>query len=116
MKLGAYTHIQHKLRGFIRKYFINELIKGSLLFITAHSVKDQKYYRYSKEMKPIGKNSFSDGKKVRTFLEENEILGFFSNWDIEYHFEGYGPEHRHGKGPVERHHVIEVINLLVFYG
>ena len=35
MKLGAYTHIQHKLRGFIRKYFINELIKGSLLFIAA---------------------------------------------------------------------------------
>lgn len=33
MKLGSYIKIQQKLRGFIRKYFINEFIKGSLLFI-----------------------------------------------------------------------------------
>jgi len=83
--------------------------KGDLLFVTAHSVKDQKYYKYSKEMKSIGKNSFSDGKIVRTFLEEKEILNFFGEWGIEYHFEGYGPEHRHGAGPVERHYVIEGI-------
>jgi hypothetical protein len=60
-------------------------------------------------MKKIGKNSFSDGSKIRTYLEENEILDLFSEWDRVYHLEGYGPEHRHGDGPLERHFVIDGI-------
>jgi cyclopropane fatty-acyl-phospholipid synthase-like methyltransferase len=83
--------------------------EGSLIYVTAHSVKDQRYFKHSSEMKKIGKNSFSDGSKIRTYLEENEILDLFCEWDRVYHLEGYGPEHRHGDGSLERHFVIDGI-------
>lgn len=84
--------------------------KGSLVFITAFSVKDATHNKYSSEGKQMGKHSFSDGKgNCRTFLEPNEILKLFRDYQAIYHWEGLGPEHRHGSGPIERHDMIELV-------
>ncbi len=84
--------------------------KGSFIFITAFSKKDATYYKYSTKWNVKGKNSFSDGNgNYRTFLEPNEILKLFDNYGVVYHWEGPGPNHRHGNSPVEQHELIELV-------
>jgi SAM-dependent methyltransferase len=83
---------------------------GSLLFITAFSTRDEAFARLSRTLSPIGPRSFvtADGEP-RTFLEPNEILTLFPGCAPLHHWEGLGPEHRHGDGPPERHHRIEAV-------
>ncbi|RUT73361.1 class I SAM-dependent methyltransferase [Ancylomarina longa] len=84
--------------------------KNSLVFITAFSIKDTSYKKYSKEWKAIGKNSFCDNNEnYRTFLEPNEIVELFKNYNSIHHWEGLGPEHKHGDSPIEQHHLIELV-------
>jgi 2-polyprenyl-3-methyl-5-hydroxy-6-metoxy-1,4-benzoquinol methylase len=84
--------------------------KGSLVFITAFSIKDASYFKYSKEWNKVGKNSYSDNNgNFRTFLEPNEILDLFKNYSVLYHWEGLGPKHKHGNNPVEQHELIELV-------
>lgn len=40
---------------------------------------------------------------LRTFLDLGELATLFNGWTVEYLWEGFGPEHRHGDGPPERH-------------
>jgi cyclopropane fatty-acyl-phospholipid synthase-like methyltransferase len=84
--------------------------KGSLVFITGFTVADASFARYSQIWKPIGKNSFADGRgDRRTYLEAGEILDLFKGYEVVYHREGLGPEHRHGDGPLERHAMVEAV-------
>ncbi len=84
--------------------------KGSLVFITAFTVADSSFTRYSQTWKTIGKNSFADEQgNLRTYLEAGEILDLFSEYEVVYHWEGVGPEHRHGNSPIERHAMTEVV-------
>jgi cyclopropane fatty-acyl-phospholipid synthase-like methyltransferase len=84
--------------------------KGSLVFITGFTVTDASYPRYAQGGKTIGKNSFVDQRgNLRTYLEAGEILDLFRDYEVIHHWEGVGPEHRHGDGPMERHAVTEVV-------
>lgn len=84
--------------------------KGSLIFVTAFSTNDPMYKQYRKEWMKVGKNSFINENDVyRTFLEPNEIVELFKDYRTIYHWEGLGPEHRHGHGPVEQHFLIEFV-------
>jgi SAM-dependent methyltransferase len=83
--------------------------RGGHIFITAFRSDDPSLAR-SSEWTSIGKNSYViNGRLVRTFLEPNEILGLFENYESVYHWEGLGPEHRHGNGPLERHASIRAV-------
>ena len=83
---------------------------GSLVFITGFTVEDASLARYAQQWKHIGKNSFGDGQgSLRTYLEAGEILDLFNDYTVVHHWEGLGPEHRHGEGPLERHALIEVV-------
>jgi hypothetical protein len=58
----------------------------------------------------IGKHSFGDGQgNLRTYLEAGQILDLFVDYRVVHHWEGLGPEHRHGDGPLERHALIEAV-------
>lgn len=84
--------------------------KGSLIFITAFSTNDSMYKKYSKDWMKVGKNSFRDeNDNYRTFLEPNEIVELFKDYRSIYHWEGLGPEHRHGNSPIEQHELIEFV-------
>jgi SAM-dependent methyltransferase len=94
------------LTKMIDKYTTN----GSLVFITAFSVKDASFKKYKKEWKKDGRNSFSDKKgNHRTFFETNEIIELFDNYKIIHQWEGLGRKHRHGNSPVEQHTMIELV-------
>jgi tellurite methyltransferase len=83
---------------------------GSLVFVTGFTVADASFDDYSQKWKSLGKNSFTDGRdNVRTYLESGEILRLFDGYAVLHHWEGIGPEHGHGTGPLERHAMAEVV-------
>ncbi|MBL7074286.1 class I SAM-dependent methyltransferase [candidate division KSB1 bacterium] len=83
--------------------------EGSLIFVTGFTTADPSFSRYLREWKTIGKNSFMDKQgNIRTYLEAGEILNLFSEFNVIYHWEGMGPEHRHGDGPLHIHGKFEV--------
>lgn len=84
--------------------------EGGLVFLTAFTTADPRFDHLREHWDRIGKNSFTDGGgTVRTYLEANEILTLFPEFGTIYHWEGLGPEHRHGDGPVERHAMAEAV-------
>lgn len=92
-------------------YRIQSWLKPRGLFLlTALHVDDPGYDLCRDTWEKIGLHSFREpGGAVRTFLARREILDLFLGWEILYHHEGLGPEHRHGGAAPERHGVVEVV-------
>ena len=90
---------------------INRLLHdGGLLFVTAFSTEDPAYKIHADKWERIGKNSFQNEQgTIRTYLETDEILSIFANYEVVYHNEELGPEHRHGDGPLQKHFRIEFV-------
>lgn len=83
---------------------------GSLLFISAFSTDDPVYADVMKNYQPDGKNSYLlKSRARRTFLEKDEILTLFPNFEPIAHSMGPGPLHKHGDGPEHRHGVIHFV-------
>ena len=84
--------------------------EGGLVFLTAFTTADPGFGHFEQNWNRMGKNSFSDEEgTVRTYLEEGEIVTLLPALETVYHWEGVGPEHRHGDGPVERHGMAEAV-------
>jgi len=75
-----------------------------LLFITAFTTEDPKFEGHDRD----GRSSEYDHGS-RTYLEPGELRSFFPGWQVIDSWEGLGPEHRHGDGPVERHGFAEAV-------
>ncbi len=87
-------------------------VTGSLIFVTAFLTGDNSYKKYQEKWVREGKASFTGGKgNYRTFLEPDEILKVFDNYKAIYHWEGLGPKHRHGNGPLQQHHLVEYVGV-----
>jgi SAM-dependent methyltransferase len=107
---GLLQILDLKSISFLTKMIDKYTTNGSLVFITAFSVKDASFKKYKKEWKKDGRNSFSDKKgNHRTFFETNEIIELFDNYKIIHQWEGLGRKHRHGNSPVEQHTMIELV-------
>jgi tellurite methyltransferase len=86
------------------------LASRGLLFITAFGTWDPAYPRHASEWRVVEANSFrGPGGDLRTYLEPGELVRLFPNFDVVHTWEGLGPEHRHGAGPVERHGLAEAV-------
>jgi SAM-dependent methyltransferase len=86
------------------------LAPNGLLFITAFGTWDPAFERHQTEWAEDGENSFCslDGV-VRTYLEPGELVAMFHDFEVIHSWEGLGPEHRHGDGPLERHGLAEAV-------
>ena len=83
---------------------------GSIVFLTAFTTTDPGHKKVSRAAKRVGKHSFQDKDwGIKTYLEPGEILNLFPDFDVIHHWEGMGPEHRHGAGPPERHAMAEAV-------
>ncbi len=84
---------------------IEHLIAPSgLLFITAFTTEDPKFEAL------CGDGQLSEyDHGSHTYLEPDELRSLFSGWRVIDYWEGLGPEHRHGDGPVERHGLAEAV-------
>lgn len=83
---------------------------GTTIFLTAWTTQDPSFEKCAQQWRSVGRNSFADASgTVRTFLETDEAPGLFDGFGVEYHWEGMGPPHRHGDGPIERHGKVEVV-------
>ena len=80
------------------------LAQDGLLFITAFGTWDPAFGRHQNEWAEDAQNSFCslDGL-VRTYLAPGELVALFPGLDVVHSWEGLGPVHRHGDGPLERH-------------
>jgi SAM-dependent methyltransferase len=83
---------------------------NGLLFITGFGTWDPAFERHRDEWTEDAENSFCslDGV-VRTYLEPGELVAMFPGFEVIYSWEGLGPEHRHGDGPIERHGLAEAV-------
>jgi 2-polyprenyl-3-methyl-5-hydroxy-6-metoxy-1,4-benzoquinol methylase len=83
---------------------------GGIVFLTAWHVDDPSYNRIDETWDRVSRHSFrsSDGE-YRTFLARSEILDLMIGWRLIHHWEGLGPEHRHGDNPPEQHGVVEIV-------
>lgn len=81
-----------------------------LLFVTAFGTWDPAFGHHQSEWTEDDENSFCslDGL-VRTYLEPGELVTLFPKLEVIHGWEGLGPEHRHGDGPLERHGLAEAV-------
>lgn len=86
------------------------LAPKGLLFVTAFGTWDPAFGRHRREWTEKGENSFCslDGL-IRTSLEPGELVAMFPQCEVIHEWEGLGPEHRHGDGPLERHGLAEAV-------
>ncbi|UCG52078.1 MAG: class I SAM-dependent methyltransferase [Candidatus Latescibacterota bacterium] len=85
---------------------------GTLIFVTTFTTADPLYDHYAQTWTKIGKNSFSsDDGSIRTYFKPGEVLELFDPYETVHHWEGMGPRHRHGDGPLERHAKAEAVFL-----
>ena len=83
---------------------------GALLMLTGFTTADPAYAQHRAQWREIAPHSFRSAQgRVRTYLEAGEILRLLGPAEVLHHWEGLGPEHRHGDGPVERHGRFEVV-------
>jgi hypothetical protein len=46
---------------------------------------------------------------IYTFLEKGETKTLFKGFRPLYYWEGLGPKHQHGDGPIEQHGKVEAV-------
>lgn len=100
---------RESLPGLAQK--IGRLLQaGGILFVTAFSTRDPACHIHAASWQEIGRHSFqNETGTVRTYLEPDEILDLFADYEVMFHREALGPEHRHGGGPLQRHFRIEFV-------
>jgi SAM-dependent methyltransferase len=83
---------------------------GGVLFITGFGTWDPAHGRHRREWTEEAENSFCslDGL-IRTYLAPGELRSLFPDFEAISTWEGIGPEHRHGDGPLERHGLAEAV-------
>lgn len=85
---------------------------GTILWITGFTTRDPSYASQKAGWSTVGPNSYrSPEGRMRTYLEPKQILELFERYSALHHWEGLGPEHRHGDSPPERHSMFEVVLL-----
>jgi cyclopropane fatty-acyl-phospholipid synthase-like methyltransferase len=83
---------------------------GTVVFVTGWTTDDPAYASCSRDWRSLGDHSFSDDAgTVRTFLERGAATRLFGGFEVIHHWEGMGPEHRHGDGPPQRHGMFELV-------
>ncbi len=84
--------------------------QGSLVLVTGFTTEDPRYEEVAATCKRVGENSFArpDGE-LRTYLEPGQATELFRGFELLHHWEGLGPEHRHGDAPPERHGMFELV-------
>jgi cyclopropane fatty-acyl-phospholipid synthase-like methyltransferase len=85
------------------------LAPGGLALLTGFTTDDPSFAKWS-SLRRLGRNSFEDSRgRIRTFLEPGEVLQLSRQFEAIVCNEGMGPDHRHGKGPLERHARFEAV-------
>lgn len=84
---------------------------GTLALITAFGIDDPGRATCEARWSPVGPDSFRrDDGELRTFLRPGRVLTLLGDgWQALQHDEAMGDDHRHGDGPLHRHHVVRAV-------
>jgi 2-polyprenyl-3-methyl-5-hydroxy-6-metoxy-1,4-benzoquinol methylase len=88
----------------------NWLAEQGKVVLIAHLTSDPGMQRIADTWTRIDDHSYrNNAGEFRTYLKSGEVLGLFPEYAVLHYWEGLGPEHRHGDGPVERHAGVKAI-------
>ena len=88
---------------------------AGVIWVTAFTTEDPGFEPWRGEAVTSEGNSFQLASgRLRTFLDQGELLRLFEAaarrpLTVLHSWEGLGPEHRHGDGPLERHGRAELV-------
>ncbi len=88
------------------------LAPGGLLWVSAFTTEDPAYETWKKHAQTRDGHSFQlESGRLRTFLAPGKMVELYEEQGLEalHHWEGLGPEHRHGDSPPERHGMVEAV-------
>ncbi len=82
---------------------------GTLALITAFGTDDPARATCRREWTRVGPDSYRrDDGETRTFLAPGRVTTLLGDgWEVLEHAEQMGEDHRHGDGPLHRHHVVQ---------
>jgi len=84
--------------------------KGTYLFISSFSEKDDTFAYFKNNFKEYKNNYFVNSEnKYRSFPSINEIEHLFSGFKLVIQNEYTGPLHSHGNNILEKHEIIELV-------
>ncbi|MHC4609425.1 MAG: class I SAM-dependent methyltransferase [Planctomycetota bacterium] len=84
--------------------------RSTCVWVTGFTTDDPAYAHHRATWAALELNSFQSSEgRVRTYLEPGQILELFEQCSVLHHWEGLGPEHRHGDSPPERHGKFEAV-------
>ena len=84
---------------------------GTLALITGFGTDDPARDTCAADWSPIGPDSWRrDDGEVRTFLPPGRVTTVLGDgWQVLHHDEFMGEDHRHGDGPLHRHHLVRAV-------
>lgn len=89
------------------KYWLK---KNGLVYIKGFTKKDESFKPKSLKWKKISEITYADNNdNYRSFLNIENIIKYFKQFEVIYKWTGFGEKHRHTDGPLEQHHYFEII-------
>ena len=110
MSFGLIPDLGLELIERLAPWMVGRVAPGGTVWLTGFTTEDPALPHYAATWETVGRNSFRgpDGQ-YRSYLEPGGVLDLVPNCEVIHHWEGLGPEHRHGDGPPERHGRFEAI-------
>ncbi len=110
MSFGLIPDLSVELIAQLAPWMARHVAPSGTIWLTGFTTEDPALPHYAATWESAGRNSFRGSQgQVRTYLAPGEVLSLLPGLEVIHHWEGLGPEHRHGDGPPERHGRFEAI-------
>ena len=79
-------------------------------FISAFTSQDPGYEEAKAKGEALNDHSFkNEDNLIQTYVDGDHLMKYFPNFKTVYVSEQWGEDHRHGDGPLERHHELNAV-------
>ena len=83
---------------------------GAYFFISAFTTQDPGFEDAKRNAKALNDHSFkSEEQGIQTYVDGKHLQTYFPQFDPIFVSEEWGEDHRHGDGPLERHHELNAV-------
>ena len=84
--------------------------KGAYFFLSAFTTKDNGFKIAKSKCKPLSEYSFTSKENgIQTYVDGSHLKQLFPQFEPVFISEEWGEEHRHGDGPLEKHHELNAV-------
>lgn len=110
MSFGLIPDLSLELIRELVQWMTRRVAADGTLWLIGFTTDDPALPQYAATWESVGPSSFRGPEgQFRTYLEPGGVVALVPRLEVIHHWEGLGPEHRHGDGPPERHGRFEAI-------